>query len=116
MVMINHSWEEETRKYLTEIQTELSAVDKQLEEVKAKRDSLAHEASAYELALQSHLKRTGRQEVMRPNIRELLFNQKNHEERLKRIAEQNNGLIKVSLAADILYNYQLLKSKARMNA
>lgn len=116
MVMVNHSWEEETRKYLTEIQTELVDVNKRLEELLAKRDNLTHEAEAFSTALAVHLRKTGRKEVLQQDIRELLANQPNHKERIKRIAEQNNGVLKIGSAADLLYNYQLMKSKSRMQA
>jgi hypothetical protein len=49
-------------------------------------------------------------------LRALLASQKNHEERIIRIAEQNNGLLKISAATDILYNYKFIKSKSRINA
>lgn len=116
MVTTNQSWEEETRKYMAEVQLELNAIDKQLEEIQAKKDSLTREVEAYEIALNSHLQRTGRQSVLNKDMRSLLEQQKNHEERLKRIAEHNNGVIKVGAAADILFNYHILKSKSRMNA
>ena len=116
MVMTNHTWEEETRKTLTQIQSELNNAQKQYEEAKSNLERLSKEAETMELALQIHLQRTGKQGIIQHDMRELLVNQRNHEERLKRMAERNNGLIKVSLAADILYNYHLLKSKARMNA
>lgn len=116
MVMSNHTWEEETRKTLTLIQTELNVALKEYEEAKAKVERLTKEAEAMELALQIHLQRTGKRSVIKKDLRALLASQKNHEERIKRIAEQNNGLLKVGLATDILYNYQLLKSKSRINA
>ena len=116
MVMINHSWEEETRKYLTEIQTELIDINKRLDELQVKRDNLTREAEGFSTALAAHLRRTGRQETMRQDIKELLVNQPNHKERIKRIAEQNNGVLKIGSAADILYNYQLMKTKSRMQA
>ena len=116
MVMTNHTWEEETRKTLTQIQSELNGVQKEYEEVKTKVDRLTKEAEAMELALQIYLQRTGKQDTVAKGFRELLVSQKNHEERIKKIAEQNNGLIKVGATADILYNYRLLKSKTRMHA
>lgn len=116
MVITNHTWEEETRKYLAEIQTELINVNKQFEELQAKRDNLSREAEAFSTALAAHLRRTGRQDVLQHDIRELLVNQKNHKERIKRIAEQNNGVLKIGSAADILYNYRIMKSKTRMQA
>ena len=116
MVTTNHTWEEETRKYLAEIQAELIGINKQFEELQAKRDNLTHEAAAFSTALASHLRRTGRQDTLQQEIRELLINQKNHKERIQRIAEQNNGVLKISSASDILYNYQIIKSKTRMQA
>ncbi len=116
MVISNHSWEEETRKTLTLIQTELNDAQKEYEEAKTNVDRLTREAEAMELALQIHLRRTGTQDAIAQDIRELLANQKNHEERIKKIAERNNGVLKVGLATDILCNYGLIKSKSRMNA
>ncbi len=116
MVIGNHAWEEETRKYLAEIQTELADVDKRLEEIQAKRDALAHEAEAFSTALAVHFRRTGRRETVRPDMRELLINQQNHKERIKRIAEQNNGVLKIGEAANTLYTYRIMKTKSRMQA
>ena len=116
MVTANHSWDEETRKTLTLIQTELNAALKKYEEAKTKVDRLTKEAEAMELALQIHLQRTGKQDAIKQNMRELLASQKNHEERIKRIAERNNGVLKVGATTDILFNYGLMKSKSRMNA
>jgi len=116
MTMANHSWEEETRKYLMEIQTELTDINKRLEELQAKRDNLTREAEAFSTTLAVHLRKTGRQETLRQDIRELLINQKNHKERIKRIAEQNNGVLKIGLASDIMYNYHIMKTKTRMQA
>jgi len=116
MVISNHTWEEETRRTLTLIQSELNEAQKECEEAGKKLQRLTREADAMELALQIHLQRTGKQDVVEKDFRKLLADQKNHPERIKRIAEQNNGLLKVASAADILYNYGLLKSKARINA
>lgn len=116
MIIENHAWEEETRRYLAQIQTELANVDKQLEEIQARKDALAHEAEAFKTALAVHLRRTGRPESAQLDMREMLINQRNHKERIKRIAEQNNGRLKVGEAADILYTYHVLKSKSRMGA
>ncbi|MCJ7633701.1 hypothetical protein MUP77_15090, partial [Candidatus Bathyarchaeota archaeon] len=108
MVIANHSWEEETRRYLAEIQTELVDINKQFEELQTKRDNLIHEAEAFSTALVVHLRKTGRQDVLQQDIKELLVNQKNHKERIKRIAEQNNGVLKIGKAADILYAYRIM--------
>lgn len=116
MVIENRAWEEETRRYLAQIQTELANVDKQLKEIQARRDTLAHEAEAFKTALGVHFRRTGRQESTQLDMREMLVNQRNHKERIRRIAEHNNGMLRVGEAADILYTYQIIKSKSRMAA
>ncbi len=116
MVISNHTWEEETRRTLTLIQSELHEAEQEYGEAQEKVSRLTREAEAMELALQIHLQRTGKQVSVEKDFRNLLADQKNHEERIKRIAERNNGLLKVASAADILFNYGLLKSKARINA
>jgi hypothetical protein len=116
MVIGNNTWEEETRKYLAEIQTELVDINKQLEQLQAKRDALAREAEAFNTALAVHLRKTGRHETAHPSMRELLLNQQNHKERIKRIAEQNNGVLKIGDAADILYTLRIMNTKSRMGA
>jgi len=115
MVITNHAWEEETRRYLADIKTELDNVNTQLEALQAKRDALAHEAEALNTALAVHFRRTGRQETDQPSMREFLLSQPNHKERMKRIAERNNGILKVGQAANILFLWGIVKSKARMN-
>jgi hypothetical protein len=113
---LENRWEEETRRYLAQIQTELANVDKQFGEIQERRQSLAVEAEAFRTALAVHLRRTGRQEDVGPNMREMLISQPNHKERIRRIAEQNNGRLRVGEAADILYTYQIIKSNSRMAA
>ena len=115
MIMSNHSWEQETQKYLAEVQSELNRVEKELAVIQDKRAELAREAKAYETALQSYLKRTGKQDSIKSDWK-LLSQQNNHRERLKRIAERSNGIIKVSSASNVLYNLRLIKSKTRANA
>ena len=114
--MNNHSWEEETRKHLSDAQAEKDAVDKQLEELREKSATLAREINAYQIALEGHLRRTGRQLSIAQDLRNILENQPNHEERLKRIAEHNGGIIKVSSATDLLFNLRLIKSRSRQHA
>ena len=116
MVTNNHSWEEETRKYLSDAQAELDAVDNQLEALREKASKLAREIDAYQVALEGHLRRTGRQPSIAQNLGNILGTQKNHEERLKRIAERNDGVIRVGPTADLLFNLRLIKSKSRQHA
>jgi hypothetical protein len=116
MALENQAWEEETRRYLAQIQTELADVNKLLTEIQTRRDALAREAAAFEVALAVHFRRTGRPEGARLDMREMLLSQRNHKERIKRIAEQNNGRLKVGEAADLLYTYKIIKSKSRLAA
>ena len=116
MLTKNHSWEEETRKYLSEAQAEKDVVDKKVEELQEKAVVLAREIDAYQIALEGHLRRTGRQSSIAQNLRNILATQKNHEERLIRIAEHNGGVIKVGSATDLLFNLRLVKSQSRQHA
>ncbi len=116
-MVTRNTWEDETRKYLVQIQSELADAIKQREEVTKRADSLADEAQAYELALESYLKRMGRPQAnLGQDLRDILLEQRNHKNRIKVIAERNNGLLKVSVASDMLYNYKIVKSKSRMQA
>ena len=116
MLTNNHSWEEETRKYLSAAQAEKDAVDKQVEALLEKATALAREIDAYQIALEGHLRRTGRQPSIAQTLANILADQKNHEERLIRIAEHNGGVIKVGSATDLLFNLRLVKSRSRQHA
>ena len=116
MVMASQTWEEETRRTLSIIQAELNDAVNKAEEANKRVAELTKEVQAMELALEIHLKRSGKQETLEQNIRKILSNFGNHEERIKFIASRNNGKVKVATAADVLYNFGLIKSKSRMNA
>jgi hypothetical protein len=111
------TWEEETRKYLAQVETELAEAIKQRDEATNRANVLASEAQAYQQAIESHLRRMGRPpEDLGHDLKTILLEQSNHKNRLKVLAERNNGLLKVSAASDILYNYKIVKSKSRMQA
>jgi len=116
MVTSNRTWEEETRKYLTEVKAELINLEKQINELMGKRNSLMHEANAYETALQSRLKRTGKSEMTKSDWNEQLSKLNSTKERIKKIAEKSDGIIKVGTATDLLFNLGLIRSKSRANA
>lgn len=116
MLTTNHSWEEETRKYLSEAQADKDVVDKKVEELQEKAVVLAREIDAYQTALEGHLRRTGRQPSITQTFGNILASQPNHEERLKRIAERQGGIIKVGPATDLLFNLRLVKSQSRQHA
>ena len=116
MVTSASSWEEETRKYISEAKTDLNTIDAQMKELQAKRDILSRELKAFETALQGYLKRTGRNGTITHNLRELLGKQPNHSARLRIIAEQNEGILKIGSTADVLYNFGFIKSRTRQNA
>ncbi len=112
-----NSWEEETRNYLAQVESELADAIRQRDDAIARAKDLADEARAYQQAIESHLKRMGRPaDNLGQDMRAILLEQRNHKDRLKVMAERNNGLIKVSVAADTLYNYKIVKSTSRMKA
>ena len=116
MVMASQTWEEETRRTLSIIQAELKDAEMKAEEANNKVSELTKEVEAMELALEIHLKRSGKQETLKQDVRKVLAGFRNHEERIRFLASRNKGKIKVATATDILYNFDLIQSKSRMNA
>jgi hypothetical protein len=114
--MNNHTWEEQTRRLLDEARIEQAAVEMQISELQEKQISLAREVEAYETALMGYLMRTGREEVMEYDWKEILANDKHHKERLITIAKHNGGRIGQSKATDILYGNKLIRAKKRSTA
>jgi predicted nuclease with TOPRIM domain len=117
-MVINHGFEEQLRKLISETQDELNKVETQLKSIESRRVGLAEELHSYEQTLRSYLKRvTGEAEETQPvNWEDLLRNYHTHKQRLIKIAEQSNGELKLNLAVDILYNGKYIKSKSRSNA
>lgn len=117
-MIINHSFEEQLRKLISEAQDELSEIDTQLKSLQDHRLGIAEELHSYEYTLRGYLKRIGKEsEEQKPvNWDELLKHRKTHKQRLITIAENSGGEIRLSPATDILYNGKYIKSKARANA
>jgi len=117
MVMANnHSWEEQTRRYLAEAQTDLKKIEKQIAELHEKSIALTREVNAYETALKSYLIRTGRLDLVEFDWAKILRNAKTHKDQLKTMAKYNNSNIKVAQATDILYTNKFIKSRKRSTA
>jgi len=115
MVMGNHSWEEQTRRLLSEAQSELRELQTKIDEMQDRAANLVAEIGGYEIALRGYLSRTGRQEVAKIEWNKLLSGQ-THKEKLKTIAKQNAGRIRVSQATDILYTGRFTEAKKRATA
>ncbi len=116
MVISNYSWEDETRKYIALSKAELNDVEKQMAELQGRRTILAREVESLEIALESHLRRTGKQRPIDAGLRELLEAQINQKERIKRLAETNGNMAKVGPISDTLFNMGFIHSKNRNNA
>lgn len=116
MVMNNHLYEEQTRRLLSEAQSELNNVETQINELQKKAVSLAREADAYETALRGYLARIGKQESVEFDWRKLLAKEKTLRDKLKAIAKQSGGKIGQSQATDILYSNKLVGAKKRTTA
>lgn len=110
----NHSLEEGLRKLLSDALSELGKLERNKQELEGNITSLRAEADAYETALQGYFRRTGRQP-----INEIIWTKmrkdKNHKERLIRLARHNGGRIKVNEASSLLYTKGIVKSKRRSN-
>ncbi|MBM3156551.1 MAG: hypothetical protein FJ004_04615 [Chloroflexi bacterium] len=116
MVMSNHSYEEQTRRLLSDIKSELQLVDEEISKLIQKQTMLAKEVEAYQVALESYLRRSGKQVGTEFDWTKVLASAETHKERIKLIAEKQGGRIKVSQATDILYSKGFIKSKKRSTA
>lgn len=116
MAITNHSYEEQTRRLLAEAQSELRAVDGEMDILHDRRVALAREVEGYETALQGYLRRMGKASTIEPDWVKLLEGLKIHKDRLRAIAEHRGGRIKVGEATDILYTKGFIHAKKRSTA
>lgn len=117
MVMNNHSWEEQTRKLMSEAQSELKSAEEQIKVLQNKCVTLARTVNAYETALHDYLQRTGQQEASDWKwVKQLSNKNLTHKKRLIMIAEHNGGKIRISQASHLLYNKKIINSKKHANA
>ena len=111
----NHSLEEGLRKLLADALSELGKLERDKERLDEGITSLKAESQAYETALQGYLRRTGRKPIDE-SIWAKMRKDKNHKERLIRLARYNGGIIKVNEASTLLFTKGFIKSKKRANA
>jgi len=116
MAMNNHTWEEQTRRLLSEAQSELIGLERQISDLQERQAKLAREVEAYEMALQGYLMRSGRQEVTEFNWKKILAHDNSHKARLITIAKHNGGRVNQSTATDILYGNKLIRARKRSTA
>lgn len=110
----NHSLEDGLRKLLAEVLSELGKLERDKKELEENVASLRTEAQAYERALQGYLKRTGK-EPIDDRIWAQMRGDRNHKERLIRLARHNGGIVKVNETSTLLYNRGIIKSKRYQN-
>lgn len=115
MVMNNHSYEDQTRRLLTEAQSELNTLDEEIADLQNKRVGVAREVDAYETALQGYLRRIGKQEGAE-NWKSILAVYDIHRDRIEAIAKHSGGKIRVSQVTDILLSNGFIKAKKRSTA
>lgn len=116
MVINNHSYEEQTRRLLSEARSELVTIEAQIKELQEKVVILAREVDAYETALQGFLRRSGKRVSVDIDWKQLLTSAMTHKDRIRLIAEHSDGIVKASQATDILYTKGFINSKKRANA
>jgi len=112
MVISNHSWEEQTRRLLSEAQTEKNDLVTQDRELQKKINELDAEIEAFKIALGAYLTRTGRQKNTQVDWVALL-KPLSHKDKLVAIAKENGGLVRQSQAADIIFSNGLTEAKKR---
>lgn len=117
-MVINHSFEEQLRKLISETQDELNEVDRRVKDLENQRSALAEELHSYEQSLRGYLKRIGQEEEgwQPPDWERLLVKCRTHKERLLKIAEHSRGELNFNPAVDIIYTGKYIKSKSRSNA
>ena len=115
MITNNGSWEEQTRRLLSDKLSELNKIKTLVQELQEKEARVQAEAQAYELVLEDYLKGAGRQFKTEPDWLKLLENQ-THRQRLLIIAEHSGGRIRVSEATDLLYTKHFIKAAKRATA
>lgn len=116
MTMGNHSYEEQTRRLLSDIISELQLVEAEISKLYEKQTMLTRERDAYQIALDSYLRRTGKHVSTEFDWTKLLANAETHRDRIKLIAERQGGKIKVTHATDILFSKGFIKAKKRSTA
>ena len=117
-MVVNHSFEEQLRKLISETQDELNKIDEQLKSLEKQRLELAEELHSYEYSLRGYLRRIGKEKEEGEPLDwdKLLKNRKTHKQRLLTIAEHSSGELRFSPAVDILYNGKYISSRSRSNA
>ena len=115
MITNNGSWEEQTRRLLSDKLSELNKVKTLVQELQEKEARIQAEVQAYELVLEDYLKGAGRQFKIEPDWLKLLENQ-THKQQLLTIAEHSGGRIKTSEATDLLYTKHFIKAAKRATA
>ncbi len=106
MVTGNHSYEEQTRRRLSEARTEEHALEEQIKELQQRSFRKTKEINAYETILEGYMGDT------QLNWRTLL-QALTHKDKLITIAKENGGLIRQSQATDIIYSNKLTDAKKR---
>ena len=112
MVTGNYSWEEQTRRLLSEAQTEKNETDAALKELQEKSNELDGEIEAFKIALGAFLTRTGRQHSTQVDWVALL-KPLTHIEKIVVIAKENGGLVRQGQATDIIFNNRLSSAPKR---
>ena len=115
MITNNGSWEERTRRLLSDKLSELNKVKTLVQQLQEKEARIQAEVHAYELVLGDYLQGEGRQFKTEPDWPKLLENQ-THKQRLLIIAEHSGGRMKVSEATDLLYTKHFIKAAKRATA
>ena len=106
MVTGNHSYEEQTRRRLSEAKTKAHELEEQLKLLDKQSLRLTREISAYEIILEGYKDTT---QIDWFNLLQSLT----HKDKLLVIAKESDGRIGLSQATDILYSNKLTTAKKR---
>lgn len=112
MVTNNHSFEEQIRRILAEVQSQLKSAQTERDKWATRAVELAGVAGAYEKVLQHQAARQGKADTDDSIWKELLRGL-NHREQILVIAEKKEGEVRKADATDILYTLGFIKAKSR---
>jgi hypothetical protein len=112
VVLNGKSYEDETRRLLSEAQSELKTIESKMNGLQQQSLTLLKVINAYQTVL-SRIGSDDHQEVKSDWIK--LLDNKINKEKLEIIAQHNNGKIAVGQVVDILFDNHLVKSQKRNN-
>ena len=114
-MIATYTWEEQTKKLLSEAQEEQKRVEGEIKILEEKQIVLTREVNAYQNALTGYLRRIGKIELIDTYWVQSLTSLPSHKERIKAVAAHFGGTVTTKQLTDVLFP-NFIHSKSRHNA